>query len=857
MEKIIDSGVSSHPILKKLILKFKIAALLITVFVATASGSFSEQQQIITGKISDTKGEALTGVNVVLKGTMIGATSDIAGNYSISVPDLNGTLVFSFIGYTSQEVAINNRRTVDVTLAEELQALSEVVVTALGIKREARTLGYATSDLNKAEITENRTTTALGSLQGKISGVNISTITRGPQGSNKIRIRGQSAFSGTNTPLIVINGMPLDNTSYVSGGNVGMRGASVTNSDGGDGLSSINMDDVESMTVLKGAAAAALYGSRAKDGVIMITTKQKGDNKGFGVDYNVNYTTDTPLDFTDFQYEYGQGEGGKRPTSPNPTSGVWSFGEKFQPGMTQILFDGVEVPYEPVYDRVRKFYEIGTNLSNTLALSNSTEKGGFNLSYANTQNKSIVPNSNFKRNTINLGFDQAVTEKLRVQGVINYSKEENTNPAQVGGQEFSSPSAVFTMSNSMPWDLLKEKMLDANGDEFVYSRFLPRTNPWFSVYEHFENIDRDRIFGNISLRYQLTDWIYIQGRIAQDFYSRAQDYNIPNGYAAIAAAPLGYVKGSYIQESRRFRESNYDFLVGAEKTFGDIGIDVTFGGNQMYRRMEYISVAVQDFVQRGLYTIMNGRVKDPLYSLSERAVNSLYGAAGFSYKNYVYVSGTLRNDWFSTLSPENRSILYPSITTSFVFSDAFKSAMPGWLSFGKLRAAYAQVGDDNVAPYSDALYYQVNNDSYPNPEGGLVPVGGITTNQIPNGDLRPLRISETEFGLDLRLFQNALGFDFAVYKKLSSDQIISRQISNGSSYNTILINIGESVNRGFESSATITPVSTNSFTWSINANVTYNISEVLKLGVNEADTMISVGGVREIVGKTFRSDLCL
>ena len=340
--------------------------------------------------------------------------------------------------------------------------------------------------------------------------------------------------------------------------------------------------------------------------------------------------------------------------------------------MTQILFDGVEVPYEPIKGRVRKFYEIGTNLSNTIALSNGTENGGFNLSFANTQNKSIVPNSKFKRNTINLGFEQKISKNLKVQGVINYSKEENTNPAQVGGQEFSSPSAVFTMSNSMPWDLLKEKMLDANGDEFVYSRFLPRTNPYFSVYEHFENIDRDRIFGNLSLRYQITDWLYFQGRIAQDFYSRAQDYNIPNGYAAIAAAPLGYTKGSYTQESRRFRESNYDFLFGGNKKFGDIGIDMTFGGNQMYRRMEYISVAVQDFVQRGLYTIMNGRVKDPLYSLSERAVNSLYGSAGFSYKNYLYVSSTLRNDWFSTLSPANRSILYPSVTTSFVFSDAFK-----------------------------------------------------------------------------------------------------------------------------------------------------------------------------------------
>lgn len=849
MKKTFDSWVYSHSYLKKVILDIKIAIIIFVTCVSTVSGSAENQQQTISGKITDANGAPLTGVNVILKGTMIGARSDVDGNYRMSVPDLNGTLSFSFIGYTPQEMPINSRTTINVTLSEDMLTLSEVVVTALGIKREVRTLGYATADLKKEEISENRATTALGTLQGKISGVNITSLTRGPQGTNKIQIRGQSSFSGTNTPLIVVNGMPIDNTSYISGGNVGARGSSITNSDGGDGLSSINMDDVENMTVLKGAAAAALYGSRAKDGVIMITTKQRGEGKGLGVEYNMNYTTETPMDFTDYQYEYGQGEGGVRPTAPNPTSGVWSFGEKFQPGMTQILYDGVEVPYEPVYDRIRKFYEIGKNLSNTVTLSNNSDKGGFSLSFANTENKSIVPNSNFSRNTINLGFDQNISKNLKATGVINYSNEKNKNPAQVGGQEFSSASAVYTMSNSMPWWLLKEKMLDANGDEFVYSRFLPRTNPYFSVYEHFENITRDRLFGNIALRYQITDWLYFQGRAAQDFYSRAQDYNIPNGYAAIAAAPVGYVKGSYWQESRRFRERNYDFLIGANKKFGNYGFDITMGGNKMYRRMEYLSVAVQDFVQRGLYTVMNGRVKDPLYNLNERAVNSVYGSAEISFKNYLYVTSTLRNDWFSTLATGNRSILYPSVTTSLVFSDAFKSIMPEWLSFGKLRAAYAEVGDDNVAAYSDALYYEMENNSYPSPSGDLVPVGGITTTTIPNGSLRPLRVSEAEIGLDLRLFNNAIGFDVAVYRKISKDQIISAQVSNASGYNNQLINIGQSMNRGIESSLTVSPVKTTSFQWTVNANVTYNISEVQKLGLSESDTMISIGSIREIVGR--------
>ncbi|NMB51382.1 MAG: SusC/RagA family TonB-linked outer membrane protein [Bacteroidales bacterium] len=800
-------------------------------------------QQVVSGKVTDRSGTPVVGASVVVPGTTIGTLTDNNGSFSLAVPQGATTLSISFVGMEVQTVPIGNRTVFDIVLETASIQMDEVVVTALGIKREVRTLGYSATDIKAEEISENRSSTALTTLQGKISGVNISTLTTGPVSSNKIRIRGQSSFSGTNTPLIVVNGMPIDNTSFKGGG------GSVGNSDGGDGLASINMDDVESMTVLKGAAAAALYGSRAKDGVVMITTRTRGAGRGLGLEYNINFSTLTPLDFTDFQYEYGQGEGGIRPTAPNPTSGVWSFGEKFEPGMTQVLFDGVVVPYEPVYNRIRKFYEIGTNLTNTVTLSNNTERGGFNLSFSNNMVDNFVPNSDFKRNTINLGFDQNITEKLKVTGLINYSIEDNNNPPQVGGQEFSTATAVYTVANSMPWDLLKEKMLDENGDEFIYSRFLPRTNPYFSAYEHFENIDRDRLFGNIAIRYDINDWIYIQGRVAQDFYSRARNYNIPHGYAAIAPAPVGYIKGSYTEQSIRFRERNLDFLIGGNHKFGDYGIDVTFGGNQMYRRNEILNVTAQDFVVRDLYTIMNGRVKNPQYSLNERAVNSLYGSAEISFKNYLYINSTLRNDWFSTLAPDNRSILYPSVTTSFVFSDAFRSRMPDWVSFAKIRAAYAEVGDDNVDAYSHSLYYTVENNSYPSPSGDLVPVGRIDANTVPNSNLRPLRVSEMEFGLDLRLFQNRVSFDFAVYRKISKDQIISAQISNTSGYNNQLINIGQSMNQGFESLINFSPIRTNSFEWNFSANVTYNTSEVQKLGLSEADTMINIGSVRQIVGR--------
>ena len=471
------------------------------------------------------------------------------------------------------------------------------------------------------------------------------------------------------------------------------------------------------MTILKGAAAAALYGSRAKDGVIMITTKKGRGVKGIGVTYNLNYTNETLLDFTDYQYEYGQGENGVRPTSPNPTSGQWSFGERFQPGMTQILFDGVEVPYVPQRDRIRNFYRNGQNVTNTISLAAGNENGGFNLSLSNLSSTGIVPNNEYTRRNVNLGFDYELSLKLSVTGSVNYSSEFNENPPNVAQQDNTIPVALANMANSMPLDLLDEKKYNEDGDEFVYSRFRNRTNPYFTLAEQFQNVRRDRVFGNIALKYDITDWLYVQGRVGQDYWSRDQDANnYPTGQASRPPAPEGFVNGVFTQESRRFREINTDFLVNAYQEFGDFGFNLSLGGNRMYRRMDQNFVSVTDFIILDLYTVQNGRVKDPRYSLSERGVNSLYGSAEISYNDRLFVTGTLRNDWFSTLSAENRSILYPSVSTSWVFADDESSS--SFLNFGKLRFAYAEVGSDtDVPPYSDVLFYGLNANLFANPAG--------------------------------------------------------------------------------------------------------------------------------------------
>jgi TonB-linked SusC/RagA family outer membrane protein len=608
------------------------------------------------------------------------------------------------------------------------------------------------------------------------------------------------------------------------------------------------------MTILKGAAAAALYGSRAKDGVIMITTKSRGKGKGLGLTYNVNYTNETPLDFTDFQDEYGQGENGLRPTTPNPTSGQWSFGEKFQPGMTQVLFNNLTVPYEPQYDRIKNFFRKGSNLTNTVTLEAGGDRGGLHLSLGNLSSKGIVPNNTFNRKTMNLGFSYNLSDKLSFMGNINYSNELNKNAPNVANQDNSIPTTLFNLANSMPLSVLNANKYNAQGNEYIYSRFMNRTNPYWVLAEQFQNVRRDRVFGNISVKYDILDWLFVQGRFGQDYWARDQDFNnFPTGHATRGPAPAGFVNGVYTQEARRFRETNADFLVSATREFGDFGANLTVGGNQMRRRSDLNSTQVTDFVVRGLYTVQNGRAKDPFYDLQTRGVNSLYGSAELSYKRFIYLNGTLRNDWFSTLSDANRSIIYPSLSASYVFSESLSKL--SWLTSGKLRLAYAEAGSDtDVPPYADVLFYQINANLIGNPAGLVQPVGGPNGTTLPNANLRPMRIAETEIGIDLKMFDSRVGLDVAAYRRITTDQIVQAQISDASGFIDTRINSGQSQNIGLEGLLNIVAVQSKNFTWEFTANTSYNKSKVLSLLTNKAGERITVGThvfngeLRQIVG---------
>ncbi len=777
----------------------------------------------ITGRVSDGKGAPIPGVTILVKNSQLGTTTDAAGKFTINAPDA-AVLVFSAIGFEGQEVAVGNQSQLTITLKESSQNLNEVVVTALGIKKESKKLGYATATVNTEQITTNRSVNLGNSLQGKVAGVNVTAPTGGPGGTAKIRIRGQSSFSGDNSPLIIVNGVPVNNSNFSSrqGDVDGTSNRSGSASDAGDGLQSINQDDIENITVLKGSTAAALYGFRAKDGAIVITTKTGRQGAGIGVELNTNFTADRALDYTDFQYQYGQGENGKRPTTVGEaqSSGVYSFGEKFDGALTP-QFDGVSRPYLPNKNRISQFYRTGTTLTNTVAVSGRSEKGGFRLSFSNTDANAIIPNSDYHKKIFNLSLNHQFTPQLSVQLNANYSNEYNHNPPQVGIQDMNANTTVYTLANSIDMKTLEDGRYDANGYERAISRLTNRNNPYWVAYDRFELVHRDRLFGNATLRYQFKPWLYAQGRIGQDYYTRPYEYDRPTGTRSIAAAASGF-NGYYYQEISTFRELNMDFLLGANHTFGNFGFDLTLGGNQLQQTYTNNNASATNFYIRGLYTIMNGQIKDPQYAYTRKQVNSLYGAAEFSFKNFAFVNVTARNDWFSTLNPQSNSYLYPSISGSLVLSEAIKSR-PTWLNYAKLRGAYAAVGGD-TGPYQNNLYYGLN----ANPLQGQA-LGYITSNISPNANLRPLKVKELEVGLELRAFNSRVSLDVAVYRKNTEDEILNVSISNASGYDQTKVNVGKLRNQGVEMLLTLVPVKLSKFNWESTFNVTYNESKVLAL----------------------------
>ena len=795
------------------------------VFLLFAGFQVAFAQRTVTGRVTKAAdNNPLPGVTVVVKGTTAGVLTDIDGKFTITVPNNQAVLQFSFIGFTTKEITVGTQSTFYISLEETTVAIEEVVVTALGIKREAKSLGYSATTVNTAQIVENTNVNMGDALLGKVAGLNVSVPNTGPGGSSKLRIRGQSSFGGYNSPLIVVNGVPINNSA--TGGAYGV--------DFGDGLQSINPDDIESITVLKGASAAALYGFRAKDGVIIMTTKAGAGRKGLGIEVNSSIVFDKAIDYTDFQYVYGEGNNGARPTSVAEARNFSSicFGDKMD-GALVWTFDGQQHPYSPVKDRLG-FYETAISVNNTVAFSGGNENGSFHFSIGDNNAKAITPNSRFDKKIMDLGINYKFG-KLTLQTNANYSIEYNQNPA-TSTQQFGIANTVYTtaVSNDLRW--VKDLYIDpVTGNEYTITNMAYRTNPYWSAFKRYDKRTRNRIFGNILLRYDIFPWLYLQGRVGQDYFIADSESNEPTGTAYLSAAPAGQFNGTYSIGKSSYSERNYDFMIGANKKFGFLGFDAIFGGNAMDQFSQSVNTSVTNFYIRDLYTISNGATKTPSQGYSRKKVNSLYGTLTLSFKDYLFLNVTGRNDWFSTLNPNSNSYLYPSVSGSFLFTQAFKGIMPSWLTYGKLRASYAEVGGD-TNPYESTLYYSLNTNAF----DGTYPYGGISGSTVPNPNLRPLKVKETEVGLELIFFDRRINLDVAAYNKNTVDEILNVNISNASGYSSTKVNVGSLRNRGIEALLTLVPVLTGDFAWETSFNYSYNISKVLALA--EGQTIFNVSG---------------
>jgi TonB-linked SusC/RagA family outer membrane protein len=784
-------------------------------------------------------------VNVVFKGTAIGTTTDSDGKYTLTIPDEGGVLVFSFIGYATQEVTVSNQTIVDVVLTQEAKSLSEVVITALGISKEKKALAYSVSEVKGSEFTQARENNVANALAGKIAGVNATGMATGPGGSSRIVIRGNGSLNGNNQPLYVINGMPMDNS--VPGGTNQSAGEG-NNVDRGDGIGGINPDDIESISVLKGGPAAALYGARASNGVILITTKKGKAQKGIGVEFNSNVTFEDIAIIPDWQYEYGQGTDGVKPTTQTQakSSGRLSYGARMD-GEPTIQFDGQLRPYSPQKNNLKNFYRTGTNYINSIAFTGGNESVNFRFGLNNTSSNSIVPNSSFTRRIANLNLNARLGKKLTIETVVQYNIENGDNRPKVGYADQNSHWATYLVANTVDIRSLAPGYDPVTGKEVEWNPVPAAPNPYF-VINKFKNSDKkNRFLGQANIRYDITSKLFIKGSASQDYYNFQSEFVQPTGNAF---APLG------TYESRRVTSSETNGMLTLNyhtNVFETLSLDAMAGGNMQRNIYDQTAIDGAEFTIPYFYSYTNLATTTTKPTYAKSAINSLFASVDLGYKGIVYLTMSGRQDWFSVLNTSSNSIFYPAIGGTFIASDAFD--LPQVISFAKLRGSWAQVGGATVEPYQISQTYTMV-------QGGHNgrPVQGLTTNAalitvVPNPDLRPLTSTTYEGGIEAGFLDNRLGFDLTLYNRKTTDDIVQSNIALSSGYTAALLNVGELSNKGVELLVTGTPMKKASFDWDISYNVAYNDSKVVKLapGIDNLTVGNGVGGgtIRNAVGGTY------
>ena len=789
---------------------------LVSCLALSVTNSVMAQSFDVSGQVVDAEsGEPIPGASIVEVGTQTGTITDADGEFSLAVSGSDASLRISFVGYDFQVVDLNNRSEITVNLEQSLTQLDDVVVTAFGMERERKALGYSVTQVDGAELAQAREVNLGDALQGRVAGVNVSNIGSGVGGSSRVVIRGNTSLSGNNEPLYVIDGIPMDNTQL---GSASMWGGS----DWGDGLTSLNPDDIENISVLKGATAAALWGSRASNGVVLITTKNGSGTQrdGIGVEINSNLTLESFINTYDFQNEYGHGTDGRAPATADEgfEYGASAWGSRLD-GSDVYQFDGVQRPYVANDDNYKNFYDTGFTNTNTVAVTGGTANQSFRLSLSDLRTESIVPNSGMNRQTVMLSSNGRWADRLNVDTKLQYTREDVKNRARLsdapGNANYTLavlPPSINVLDLKGPTDKLGAL---PDGTEMLYTNNNFSQNPYWATYQFVNDNIRDRFMGSGTVRFDLTDGLFVRGRAGMDWYTNRRTNLEPYGTAY-------KTEGEIDEIEQRVREINLEYMLGFQEDVGeDFGVSGIFGGSWMRHSYEQLNGSASEFNIPFLHTISNGGAQGISYDFSEFGINSLFGSAEVSWRDLVYVTATARNDWFSTLPVDSNSILYPSIGASFVFSDAFD--LPEVITFGKLRASWAQVGG-GTDPYKLALNYSLVGQGH---QGAAL--GQITQDNVPNNALVPLTLEEYEIGFDVRLFNNRVGIDYAYYNKKTTDDILDATISGTSGYSGATVNVGEVSNTGHEFLVTVAPVRNINFAWDVTANISYNENTVDQL----------------------------
>lgn len=789
------------------------------------------QTRQLSGTVKDTKTNTpLVAVSVKVQGKKIQTLTANDGSFSLSVPSGNVVLEFSYVGYGNKTLSVSSTdNNLTVTLDETVASSGEVVVTALGITKQSRKVGYAVTTVSGDQLNKARETNVALSLAGQVAGLNVHGTSGGPGGTARILLRGMPSLTAPGSPLFVINGVPIDNGNRGSAGEWG-------GSDNGDGIQNINPDDIETLTVLKGQAASALYGARAANGVILITTKT-GKKGAPTVEYNMNYQVDKAMDLTDFQYVYGQGQNGNKPanaTEAQNTSRL-SWGGKLD-GSSFTQFDGNQYAYSPYKDNVANFYRTAPTFTNTVSVSGGGDNGTYRLSLSNMDNKSIVRNSGINRKTINFNFDQKITDKLSVALTANYLEQKDHNRPYLSDGPGNPNNGLF-IANNINEDILKPGY-DSTGKEILWNDDIYVTNPWFAVNKWVNDIDRKRLITSIAPKYYFKPWLYVMGRMG---YDHIQDryFNVTPSGTAYSINSQGKSGGLNLTTTE-ISELNLDGLIGVTHALTtDINLDATVGGNIRKNRYESIGVSGGPFVIDNLYTPGNVVNYGRSYNFNSKEVHSGFYTVDLSYKNFLTLNTTGRYDAYSTvynsgIAKDKRNIFTPSVAGSFIFSQIahIKS-----LDYGKLRLSYAQTSNEPRDPYQTAIYYSVGNS-----------INGIATGNysstLPNLFLKPFTVTEVEVGTELRFLHNRLGFDVAYFNRKTKNEIMNGNISMATGFSNYVVATGSVKNTGVEIQVTGRPIESKNFAWNVTVNATSVKNKVLH--TDAANNPLSLGTYRPL-----------